>query len=98
MTKFLFGLVVSFSMAQQALACAPAEAQFIGQVTAVRLSGSQCQIQVGQFSHYQESGMCGLSSMSVQDIWLDVSSCNLMVGSPVSGYLSEDASGKIKLN
>jgi hypothetical protein len=91
-------IAVSFMASDFALACSPAEAQFIGEVTSVQKSGGKCLIQVGNFSFYNESGVCPLDQVEATEASIAVESCNVKVGAPASGYLSRGDSGVVTLD
>ena len=80
-------LVSSISMA-----CSPAEAEYIGQVTAVKrvqtAQGLKCLVNVGEFTFFQESLVCGLNESEAQRVDIVDPSCSLNVGDPKSEVLS----------
>lgn len=87
------------ALAIQAQACSPAEAQFIGEVTAVQKretkDGIVCEIKVSNFRFFQASGVCGADESDVSKAWLKDASCSIQLGDEASGIFSAAADGGI---
>ena len=73
----------------------PAEAQVIGEIIEVLKTNQSnvCEVRLGNFSSYTESGVCGLDISTASLLKFPVNSCDYSVGDAASGYLSLDSTG-----
>lgn len=100
--KSILGFMIAalvFSVSHSAFACAPAEAQVIAKVSALKKSGKDCLVKITDVTHYSESGICPLNSADAVAGPILIPNCSsLKVGDTLSGYLSMSEDGTIKLD